>query len=93
MPEAQGCGPVLTTAAAWFATSFGKLVAKWGAIAAAVGLAYWRIRETGRAAERADRAKEMLDAAANREKINDAVSKLPDDRIRDELSHWVRHDD
>lgn len=45
----------------WLTSSIGKVVAKWGAI-----------------------------AAAEREKINDQVSKLPND---DELARWVRHDD
>ncbi|MDR6664046.1 hypothetical protein [Rhizobium sp. 1399] len=83
---------MLTALFAWMTSSCGKVVAKWGAIAAAVGLAYWRIRESGRAAERADRAYETTKAAANREKIHDQVSKLPDADVRDELSGWVRDD-
>ncbi len=77
----------------WLTSSIGQVVAKWGAIAAAGGLAYWRIRESDRATERAERAKETLAASAEREKINDQVSKLPDDDVRDELARWVRHDD
>lgn len=76
----------------WLTSSIGKLVAKWGAVLAAVGLAHWRIRESGRAAERAERATETLKAAADRERIHDQVSKLPDDDVRRELSRWVRHD-
>jgi hypothetical protein len=39
-------------------------------VAAAVGLAYWRIQESGRAAERADQEKETLLATADREVIH-----------------------
>ncbi len=84
---------MLTAVLAWVTSSIGKLVTKWGAIAATVGLAYWRIRESGRAAERADRAKETLQAAAQREKTRDEISKLPDADVRRELSRWVRNDD
>ncbi|MDX1216327.1 hypothetical protein GOL99_12355 [Sinorhizobium medicae] len=76
----------------WLTSSIGKTAAKWGAIAAAVGVVYWRIRESGRAAERADRAKETLAAAAERERTHDDVSKMPDAAVRDELRRWVRHD-
>ncbi|MBY5462045.1 hypothetical protein [Rhizobium leguminosarum] len=83
---------MLTAVLAWLTSSVGKVVAKWGALGAAIGLAYWRIRESGRAAERADRAKDTLAAAAERERTHDDVSRMPDDRVRDELRQWVRRD-
>ncbi len=83
---------MLTSILAWLSSSIGKTVAKWGAIATAIGPTYWRIRESGRAAERADLAKETMQAAENRERIHDKVSKLPDAVVRDELRKWVRND-
>ncbi|WP_165418648.1 hypothetical protein [Rhizobium ruizarguesonis] len=48
------------------------------------------MKTSGRAAERADWAKETLQAAADREGIHLDVSKRPDADVRD-LSLWVHY--
>ncbi|MFK3962168.1 hypothetical protein ACI2KT_01140 [Ensifer adhaerens] len=76
----------------WLTSSIGKLVAKWTAFVAIAVAVYWKIYTDGQAAERAKQVAEKMDAAREREKINDAVSKMPADRVRDELRQWVRND-
>lgn len=74
----------------WLTSSIGKLVAKWAAFMA-IGVAiYWKIYADGRASERARQVAEKMDAARERERIQDDVSKMPADRVRDELRGWVR---
>lgn len=76
----------------WLTSTIGKLVTKWTAFVA-VGIAvYWKIYADGRATEQAKQVADRLDAVRERERIQDEVSKLPDDRVRDELSRWVRND-
>lgn len=83
---------MLTAAIAWLTSSIGKLMAKWAAYAA-IGVAiYWKIYADGRASERAKQVAEKMDAVRERERIQDAVAKMPDDRVRDELRGWVRND-
>ncbi|WP_165506426.1 hypothetical protein [Rhizobium leguminosarum] len=53
---------------------------------------FWKIYADGQAAERAKTVAEKMDAIRDRERIQDAVSKLPDAAVRDELRRWVRHD-
>jgi hypothetical protein len=77
---------------AWITSSVGKLVAKWTAFVAIAAAVYWKVYTDGQAAERAKQVAEKMDAVREREKINDAVSKLPDADVRDELRKWVRHD-
>jgi len=76
----------------WLTSSIGKLVAKWAAFIGIAVAVYWKICAAGQAAERAKQVADHLDAVREREKINDQVSQLPDDRVRDELREWVRHD-
>lgn len=75
----------------WLTTSIGQIVAKWTAFVAIAIAVYWKIYADGQAAERAKQVAEKLDAVREREKINDTVSKLSDDRVRDELRRWVRN--
>ncbi len=77
----------------WIMSSVGKTVAKWTAFVAIALAVYWKIYADGRAVERAKQVAEKMGAVREREKINDAVSKLPDADVRDELRHWVRSDD
>lgn len=74
----------------WLTTSIGKLVAKWTAFVAIAVAVYWKIYADGQAAERAKQVAEKMDAVRERERIQDAVSKLPDADVRDELRGWVR---
>ncbi|MFT4163424.1 hypothetical protein [Shinella sp.] len=76
----------------WLTSSIGKLVAKWTAFVAIAVAVYWKIYTYGQAAERAKQVAEKMDAIRERERIQDEVSKLPEDRVRDELSGWVRND-
>lgn len=76
----------------WLASALGKTVAKWTAFVAISAAVYWKIYAAGGAAERAKQVAERMDAIREREKINDAVSKLPDADVRDELARWVRCD-
>lgn len=76
----------------WITSSIGKTVAKWASFIGIAVAVYWKIYADGLAAERAKQVAERMDAVREREKINDAVSKMPDDRVRDELSRWVRVD-
>lgn len=71
-------------------SSIGKLVAKWAAFCAIAVAAYWKIYADGQAAERAKQVAEKMDAVRERERIQDEVSKLPADRVRDELRGWMR---
>lgn len=82
----------LTTIITWFTSSIGKAVAKWGSFVVVAVAVYWKIYADGQAAERAKQVAEKMASIREREKINDAVSKLPDDRVRDELRQWVRND-
>lgn len=75
----------------WITSSIGKVVAKWSAFLAIAVAIYWKIYTDGQAAERAKQVAEKMDAVREREKINDAVSKLPDADVRDELYRWVRN--
>jgi hypothetical protein len=77
----------------WLSSSIGKTVAKWASFVAVAVAVYWKIYADGQAAERAKQVAERMDAAREREKINDAISKAADDDVRRELSRWVRHDD
>ncbi|MEY9831108.1 hypothetical protein ABIA25_002923 [Sinorhizobium fredii] len=77
---------------AWLASALGKAVAKWATFAAIAVAVYWRIYASGQAAERARQVAEKVDAVRERERIQDAVSKMPDDRVRNELRQWVRND-
>lgn len=74
----------------WLTSSIGKLVAKWASFIGIAFAVYWKIYADGQAAERAKQVAEKMDAVREREKINDAVSKLPDADVRSELSRWVR---
>ena len=74
----------------WLTSSIGKLVSKWAAFIGVALAVYWKIYADGQAAERAKQVADSLDAVREREKINDEVSQLPGDRVRDELSRWVR---
>ncbi|MGN8152756.1 hypothetical protein ACTJK5_10825 [Agrobacterium sp. 22094] len=76
----------------WLSSSIGKLVAKWAAFAAVAIAVYWNIYADGRADQGAKQVAEQMHAPGEREKINDQVSKLPADRVRDELYRWVRND-
>lgn len=76
----------------WLTSSIGKTAAKWASFVAIAAAFYWKIYANGQAAERAKRFAEKMDAVREREKINDGVSKMPDDRVFDELRQWVRHD-
>ena len=74
----------------WIMSSIGKTVAKWTTFVAIAVAVYWKIYADGQAAERAKQVAEKMGAVREREKINDAVSKLPDADVRDELARWVR---
>jgi hypothetical protein len=76
----------------WITSSIGKLVAKWTAFAAVAVAVYWKIYADGQASERAKQVAERLDAVRKRERIQDAISKLPDNAVRNELRKWVRVD-
>ncbi len=84
---------MLKVAITWLASSIGKTLSKWASFVAVAVAVYWKIYADGQAAERAKQVAERMDAAREREKINDAVSKVADDDVRRELSRWVRHDD
>lgn len=77
----------------WLTSSIGKLVAKWTAFVAIGAAIYWKIYADGQASERAKHVADKMDAARDRERIRDAVSKMPDAAVRGELSRWVRHHD
>ncbi len=76
----------------WITSSIGKLAAKWAAFVAIAAAVYWKVYADGQAAERAKQVAEKMSAVREREKINEAVSKLPDADVRDELRQWVRND-
>lgn len=76
----------------WLTSSIGKIVAKWTAFVAIGAAIYWKIYADGQAAERARQVAEKMDAVRERERIQDAVSKMPADAVRGELSRWVRRD-
>lgn len=83
---------MLTTIITWFTSSIGKAVAKWASFVTVAVAVYWKIYADGQAAERAKQVAERIAAVRERERIQDEVSKLPDDRVRDELRQWVRND-
>jgi hypothetical protein len=83
---------MLTAIFTWLTSSIGKTVAKWSAFVAIAAAAYWKIYADGQAAERAKQVAATMDAARDREKLHDKISKLPDADVRDELSRWVRND-
>lgn len=77
----------------WLTSSIGKIVVKWTTFVAIAIAVYWKIYADGQAAEKAKQVAQKMDAVREREKINDAVSKIPDADVRDELARWVRSDD
>lgn len=84
---------MLTAAIAWLTSSIGKTVAKWASFVGIAVAVYWKIYADGQASERAKQVAERMDAVRERERIQDAVSKLPDADVRNELRDWMRHDD
>ncbi|MBX5111943.1 hypothetical protein HJB51_28860 [Rhizobium lentis] len=83
---------MLTAALTWFTSSIGKTVTKWTSLVAVAAAVYWKIYANGQAAERAKQVAERMDAVRERERIQDAVSKLPNADVRGELSRWVRNE-
>ncbi|MGE7368394.1 hypothetical protein ACQKKX_04895 [Neorhizobium sp. NPDC001467] len=76
----------------WLSSSIGKIMVKWTAFVATGVAIYWKIYAAGKAAERPKQAAEKMDAVRERQRFQDAVSKMPTDRVRDELLGWVRDD-
>lgn len=76
----------------WLTSSIGKLLAKWTAFIGIAVAVYWKIYADGQASERARQVAEKMDAVKERERIQDAVAKMPADAVRGELSRWVRDD-
>lgn len=83
---------MLTVIATWFSTTVGKTVAKWGVVVATAAAISWRIYESGRKAERAAEAQRDAETITKRKTIDEAVDRMPDADVRDQLARWVRHD-
>ncbi|TBY57967.1 hypothetical protein E0H39_29565 [Rhizobium leguminosarum bv. viciae] len=83
---------MLTAVLAWFSSTIGKTVAKWSVIVATAAAIYWRIYESGRSAEKASEAQRDAETIQKRKTIDEAVDRMPDADVRDQLARWVRHD-
>lgn len=84
---------MLTAAITWFtSSSVGKAIAKWSGIAALVAAAYWRVYASGKAAAKAEKVADELNAMKDRDRIGDKVLKMDDSDLDRELSRWVRDD-
>ncbi|MGN8152545.1 hypothetical protein ACTJK5_09750 [Agrobacterium sp. 22094] len=83
---------MLTAILTWFTTTVGKTVAKWGVILSTAAAIYWRIYESGRSAEKDAEAQRDAETVTRRKSIDEAVDRMPDSDVRDQLARWVRHD-
>ena len=76
---------------AWFATTtVGKTLLKCTGIAALMAVGYWRIYASGKAAAKAERVADELNARKAKDRLDDNVRKMDDTALDRELSRWVR---
>ena len=80
----------MTALLAWFTSSIGKVVAKWGAILAVVGGIAWKIYASGKADQTAKDVADKFQKLRDREKVDDNVAKMPADAVHADLARWVR---
>ncbi|MEF3134633.1 hypothetical protein OS035_24560 [Rhizobium sp. 268] len=83
---------MLTAILAWLSSRFGRTVATWAAAVATAMAIYWRIYESGRSAERAAEAQRDAETITKRTTIDEAVDRMPNADVRNQLRKWVRND-
>jgi Na+-translocating ferredoxin:NAD+ oxidoreductase RnfG subunit len=86
----------MTALLTFILSPIGRYVAVALLIAAALGGLYFKVThdavERERAAQRAAQLKASLEAQHTRQKVDDDVSRMGDDALRDALRRWVPDD-